>query len=139
MPLRLSRDRGDDCPGSREIILVDHHPHRDEELAAVGDTGIAVKGDRRDIFRFQATDQDMGFVAIETTELNQRHSIGRIEQDGLDADGQSIDALVAFRDHREPLLVALADLALLVEIPSGGGNVIGQLRFAAAAVGLVLL
>ena len=47
--------------------------------------------------------------------------------------------LKALIDHREPLLVALADLALLVEIPSGGGNVIGQLRFAAAAVGLVLL
>lgn len=75
MPSDLARHRSDNGPGCGEIILVHHHPYRDEELAAIGDARIAIKGDGGDILRFEPSDQDMRFVAIKPAKLDKRHRL----------------------------------------------------------------
>src|SRR3954464_5393401 len=57
--------RRDDPAGCGLILVIDHDADRNEQIAAIGDAGIAVERDGGNAFGFEQPDQHMRLVAIE--------------------------------------------------------------------------
>src|SRR6478735_6892540 len=63
----------DDRFGGIDIFVIDHHPYRDQQIAAVGDARPAVEGDRIDPLGVEPPDDDIGEVAIVATQFDEAH------------------------------------------------------------------
>lgn len=61
-----------------EILVIDHHPHRDEAEAAFRQMRPRVEGEGHDALRFQPGDEEMRFGMAEAAKLDQCHQRGAI-------------------------------------------------------------
>ncbi len=56
-----------------EVFIINHHADGDEKIAAVGNARLAIKRDRIDAFGIEPTDQNIGKVAVKSSEFDKRH------------------------------------------------------------------
>jgi hypothetical protein len=61
----------DDPPRRGEIVFVHHDPHRDQQVAAIGNARATIERDRIQPLRIQSPDDDVGEITVVPPEFDE--------------------------------------------------------------------